>query len=169
MSGVQKLNIESITDDLGIKATPMSFIETNKGMGNINVKPDTMYSENCQSCVAVHEAKLRGLNITAKAYSPDVKSVQYKLGERFRDMWIIPKTKKIPEPTIINGGSDDNMIARLEKGMKSTGRYHIRVNYPNNSGHVITAERLKNGKLIYYDSQSGDFLNIREIARNRCC
>ena len=164
LSGVQETNINIIASDLGIKASPMSFIEANKGMGNIHFKPDTLFSENCQSCVAVHEARLRGLNVTAKAYSPDVKSVQYELGEKFQNMWINPKTRKIPEPTVISGGSEDSMIARLEKGMKSTGRYHIGINYANNTGHVITAERLKNGKLIYYDAQSGDFLNIREIA-----
>jgi hypothetical protein len=46
--------------------------------------------------------------------------------------------------------------------MKSSGRYHIGVNYLTGRGHVITAERLDSGKIIYYDAQSGEFINIKE-------
>ncbi len=35
---------------------------------------------------------------------------------------------------------------------------------PKNKGHVITAERLSDGQMIYYDAQSGTFLNIEEYA-----
>lgn len=31
-------------------------------------------------------------------------------------------------------------------------------------GHVITAERLPNGKMIYYDAQNGSFLRLEEYA-----
>ena len=160
----QKDNITSIAKDLGIKVSPMTFVEANEGRGNIKFHSGILYEENCQSCVAVHEARLRGLNITARAYSSDINSIQYQLGEKFENIWISPKTGKIPQPTIYSGGKDIYLISRLEKGMKPTGRYHIGINQRNGSGHVITAERLKNGKLIYYDAQSGDFLNIREIS-----
>ena len=32
------------------------------------------------------------------------------------------------------------------------------------SGHVITAERLADGRMMYYDAQSGTFLKIEEYA-----
>ena len=31
-----------------------------------------------------------------------------------------------------------------------------------NKGHVITAERLKNGSFIFYDPQNGSFINFDE-------
>lgn len=47
------------------------------------------------------------------------------------------------------------------------GRYHIGINMPENIGHVITAERLPNGKIIYYDAQNGVFLKLEEYTANR--
>lgn len=43
--------------------------------------------------------------------------------------------------------------------------YHIGINMSENrGGHVITAERLPNGKMIYYDAQNGSFLRLEEYA-----
>ena len=123
-----------------------------------------LYEENCQCCVAVHEARLRGLNLTAVAYNSDTSSIQWQLGEHFEDIWINPRTKKKPVVQKIKGADDNTILQSLEKQMQSSGRYHIGVNFLDGRGHVITAERLKSGKVIYYDAQSGEFLNIREYA-----
>jgi hypothetical protein len=54
-------------------------------------------------------------------------------------------------------------LEKLEKSTKAAGRYHIGINMEN-GGHVITAERLDNGQMIFYDAQSGAFLNLEEYA-----
>lgn len=46
--------------------------------------------------------------------------------------------------------------------MSSTGRYHIGVNQKDGVGHLITAEKLPNQPVRYYDSQNGEPLNIKE-------
>lgn len=57
------------------------------------------------------------------------------------------------------------IFSKLEKQTKAVGRYHIGVNYKQmNYGHIFTAERLPNGKILYYDAQKNEFLNIRELA-----
>ena len=44
--------------------------------------------------------------------------------------------------------------------IKKTNKLH---NFAH-CGHIITAERLKNGNLIYYDEQRGELINIKEYA-----
>lgn len=164
LTSEQSTNINEIAKDMGITVTPMSFLEANRGRGNIHFGKGVLYEENCQCCVAVHEARLRGLNITAVAYNADTSSVQWQLGEHFENIWINPKTKKTPVVQKIKGGNDDAILQSLEKQMQTSGRYHIGVNFKDGRGYVITAERLTSGKIIYYDAQSGEFLNIREYA-----
>lgn len=161
----QQTQIAAIASEMGLKDyEPKTFLEANRGMANVNYGKGTLYEENCQCCVAVHEARLRGLNLTAVAYNTDTSSVQWQLGEHFEDIWINPKTKKKPIAQIIKGAGDNAILRSLEKQMSSTGRYHIGVNFMNGRGHMITAERLKSGKIIYYDARSGEFLNIKEYA-----
>lgn len=164
LTGEQTANINEIAKDMGIKATPMSFLDADSGRGNIHFGKGALYEENCQCCVAIHEARLRGLNLTAVAYNADTSSIQWQLGEHFEDIWINPKTKKKPVVQRIKGADDSTIVQNLEKQMQSLGRYHIGVNFIDGRGHVITAERLKSGKVIYYDAQSGEFLHIREYA-----
>lgn len=44
---------------------------------------------------------------------------------------------------------------------KRAGRYHIGINMKYD-GHVITAERLADGRMTYYDAQSDAFLKLEE-------
>lgn len=88
----------------------------------------------------------------------------WRLGERFEMAWINPKTNNIPVVQVVKENNDNAILLALEKQMQAVGRYHIGVNFKNGSGHIITAERLKNGNLIYYDAQSGEFINIKEYA-----
>ena len=94
----------------------------------------------------------------------DEESVSYQLGENFAMIWQHPKTGKTPKPTELRGKYFDEMVSKVEKTTKSIGRYHIGINMTNGEGHVITAERLPSGQMIYYDAQNGTFLNIEAYA-----
>lgn len=145
------------------KPKPMTFMDANQGRGNTLYGKDQSYSDNCQSAVVVHEARIRGLNVTSLGYDNNKSSVSYKLGERFEDIWENPKTHKTPSPTKIIDKSFDSMVSKINSNTKSVGRYHIGVNFAD-GGHMITAERLSDGKLIFYDPQCGDFISIEEYA-----
>ena len=95
MSEAQKKNITEIANELGIEVTPMNFDEANHGRANINWGNGEEYKNNCQCCVVIHEARLRGLNVTAVGYSSEETSIQYKLGKEFQDIWIIQKQEKL--------------------------------------------------------------------------
>ena len=162
ISKEQEKNVLEIAKLMGIKmdkVKPMSFKEADNGRANINYHKGNEYKENCQSCVVVHEARLRGLNITAKGYSETKGSASYELGEHFENAWINPKTGKVPQPTIIKYGED--WLQKAENQMKANGRYHIGINTKEGNGHVIAAERINN-RMIYYDPQLNTFINIRE-------
>ena len=141
---------------------PMTFFEADDGRANVNFGKGEEFSDNCQCCVAIHEARLRGLNLTAVGYSAEKESMTFLLGESFQDIWVNAKTGKTPQVTMIKAEAEEAIFNKLEKSLESTGRYHVGINFNDNTGHVITAERMKSGKLLFYDAQSGDFLNIRE-------
>lgn len=158
-------NTKDIANSLGVTYTkPMTFLEADAGRSNVNYSKGLEYKENCQCCVVTHEARLRGLNITSVGYSYNRASMSWKLGERFEMAWINPKTNNIPVVQVVKGNNDNATLLALEKQMQAVGRYHVGVNFKNGSGHIITAERLKNGNLIYYDAQNGEFLNIKDYA-----
>lgn len=159
-------NTTAIASAMGIKTPPkpMPFLEANEGRGNVDFGKGKQFTENCQIAVAVHEARLRGLNVTSLGYDSSPRSVSYQLGEHFEGIWQHPKTGLTPTPTVLRASSFDTMLGKVATATKATGRYHIGINMSDNSGHVITAERLPNGKMIYYDAQDGTFLKLEEYA-----
>ena len=60
---------------------------------------------------------------------------------------------KPPVPKSIRYNGD--LASSLNGEMSDPGRYHLRFRFGNGGGHVITAERLPDGKLRIYDPQSG--------------
>ena len=159
-------NTQNIAADFGIKTPPkpMPFLEADEGRANASWGKGDEFSSNCQATVAVHEARLRGLNVTALGYNGARGSVSYELGEHFEAIWQHPKTGKTPTPTTLRASSFDTLLGKVEAQTKAVGRYHIGINMSENRGHVITAERLPNGKMIYYDAQNGVFLKLEEYA-----
>ena len=159
-------NTEAIAKDFGIKTKPkpMTFLEANYGRGNVYFGRGNEFEENCQAAVVVHEARLRGLDVTALGYNNTKGSASYELGEHFESIWENPKTGKTPSPTELRGDSFDDMLGKIDKATKAIGRYHIGINMASNNGHVITAERLSDGQITYYDAQNGAFLNLEEYA-----
>lgn len=162
LSEEQKKNIQEIAKEMGItnEIKPMTFLEADNGRANVNYRKGDIYQQNCQSCVVVHEARLRGLDITSLGYSDKKDSIQFKLGEHFENAWINPKTGNVPSSTKIKG---EDLLSKVEKQMKAVGRYHVGINYNAIEGHIITAEKTADGKLYLYDAQSGNFINIDEF------
>lgn len=114
-------NTRQIADAFGIKASiePMTFLEANQRRANIEWGKGDEFSNNCQAAVAVHEARLRGLNVTALGYTGTVGSATYLLGERFELICENPKNGKTPTPTVINGESFENMIEKVGKATRA--------------------------------------------------
>lgn len=167
-------NTASIASIMGIKqGKPMTFLEANEGRSNASWGKGEKYSENCQISVVVHEARLRGLDVTAIGFDNNPNSVQYRLARSFQDIWKNPKTNITPTPDILKEETFDEMLKKLlGPATKAIGRYHIGINprdeknkkddIKKNEGHVITAERLPDGQIYFYDPQIGVFVNFKE-------
>lgn len=157
----QQLNFKDIEQRTGWKrGKPMSFKEADGGKSNV-FRDD----ENCAACVLVHELRLRGFDVTSLAYDHKSGSVSMLLSGDTRQAWLTSKGKK-PEFTALIGGSEKEIISKIEKQTQVVGsRYHIGWDVSKNMGHIITVERTERG-LIFYDPQRNDFLSIGEIVND---
>lgn len=149
----------------------MTWDEADNNNTNPKYRLYSPTADNCQACVVVHEARLRGIDVTALSYNED-NDTFVKLCENFEIAWINPRTNKPPKPMEYRKGGFIQMVSALDKQCSAVGRYHIGINWEEGSGddkeeggHVLTAERLQNGKFRYFDPQIGEFINIEEYAK----
>ena len=157
-SEAQMRNFEEINKTTGYKrGKAMSFEEADNGQSNMS--RDT---ENCASCVVVHEMRLRGYDITALKYDARDGSISKLLSEDTRSVWMTAK-EKTPEFSALIGGETDDIMKAIEKQTQPIGsRYHIGWDISEELGHVVTAERTANG-LVIYDPQKNTFLSLEEV------
>ena len=170
-------NMQDVADTLGVKAgSPMTFEEANEKRGNPNYAKDKQYRINCQSCVVANEMRRRGIDVEAYGNIQKKGSNTYALSMKTEAAWV-DDNGKIPVPTVIrreikktnatinkNGyvrvtkslERDDELKKKIADAMSDVGRYHISWMWKKKkSGHIITAERLSDGTLRFYDPQTG--------------
>ena len=161
----QKLaNIEAylqIEKDLGIKrGRPMSHEQANKMHGNLYYGESKAYSVNCQTCVVAYELRLRGFDVSALPNTAG--SALSKLSKATHTAWQDITREDIPviaKTTLDKYGHIKQpplKWAKVSAAMTETGCYHIAWRWKRKrSGHIITAERLPDGNLRFYDPQNG--------------
>ena len=176
---VRNFNQAKIEQKIGVKkGKEMTFEEANELRGNINYGKASEYSVNCQSCVVANELRRRGYNVTALPNLQKTGNIPYELSMRTNWAWIDPKTMVMPKKQTAGGIYDitrsgalkSKSIKELTKELvelvKEQGRYHIDFAWKGkNSGHIITLEKLHNGKIIIYDPQTGKMKNWRELSK----
>ena len=176
---VRNYNQAKIEQKIGVKkGKEMTFEEANELRGNINYGKASEYSVNCQSCVVANELRRRGYNVTALPNLQKTGNIPYELSMRTNWVWIDPKTMVMPKKQTAGGIYDitrsgalkSKSIKELTKELvelvKEPGRYHIDFAWKGkNSGHIITLEKLHNGKIIIYDPQTGKMKNWRELSK----
>ena len=159
---VRNFNQAKIEQKIGVKkGKEMTFEEANELRGNINYGKASEYSVNCQSCVVANELRRRGYNVTALPNLQKTGNIPYELSMRTNWAWIDPKTMVMPKKQTAGGIYDitrsgalkSKSIKELTKELvelvKEPGRYHIDFAWKGkNSGHIITLEKLHNGKII---------------------
>ena len=152
----QEKNHQELAKALGIEqGEPMNFYEANEMRGNPNYKKGVKYRVNCQCSVLANEMRRRGFNVEA-------------YGNTKQDWYMPSVLAKKPEiafldangnpPAAIGIKFNGNLLTSLQGEINEPGRYHLRFRFQNDSGHVITAERLADGSLRIYDPQSGKII-----------
>ncbi len=176
---VRNFNQAKIEQKIGVKkGKEMTFEEANELRGNINYGKASEYSVNCQSCVVANELRRRGYNVTALPNLQKTGNIPYELSMRTNWAWIDPKTMVMPKKQTAGGIYDitrsgalksksiKEVTKELVELVKEPGRYHIDFAWKGkNSGHIITLEKLHNGKIIIYDPQTGKMKNWRELSK----
>lgn len=110
-------NIREAAASFGTTATPMTFIEANEGRANIDFSRSKAFKDNCQACVLIHEARLRGLNITALGYDPTEGSWSKLLGDN-PSLGFLRQDGSVPQHTLLRGDSAGVLLSKLEKQTK---------------------------------------------------
>lgn len=147
------------------KGDEMTFEEANKGKVNPFVSLGEGFKKNCQTCVAVFEARLKGFNIRAKAY--DETNIQFtRLANNPLRAFINPNTRHHPEwPDDIPLFKDWKDCLNYTKNTVKRGqRYIMQFNWIDRTeGHVISVIRSKKGKFFFYDPQTGTIFNRKDF------
>lgn len=134
-----------------------------------NPKYVKLYSINCQSCVVANELRRRGWDVEAFG---NVKGSMPEMLSRHSMSSLVDANGNLVKPIEIKRGvtrsidkrgrviskyeDDDAIKKKIHEATKEEGRYFINWKWKNkNSGHIITAERLKDGSLRFYDPQNG--------------
>lgn len=120
------------------------------------------YRVNCQSCVVAYELRRRGFDVEARGNEERPGTITHRLARRTEMAWIDPETGLYPKAIKAGGWKDwsneiprEQMLAQFDKITASPGRYHAYYYWKGGGGHIITAERLQDGRLRLYDPQIG--------------
>lgn len=176
---VRNFNQSKIEQKIGIKkGEDMTFEAANELRGNMNYGRGKEYGVNCQSCVVANELRRRGYDVTALPNLKKTGNIPYELSGKTNWAWIDPETMTTPVKKKAGGIYDvtrtgalkSKNISALTKEIielvKEPGRYHIDFSWKNqNSGHIITLEKLANGKIVLYDPQNGKIVNWADISK----
>lgn len=129
LTDAQTANMQRLANALGVTCgPPMSFLEANEGRAN-HCRDD----ENCAACVAVHELRLRGLNVTALPYDHRPGSLSERLAKDTPLAWLDERGRK-PQHTALLGGNAAQIAQKLARITSPLGsRYLIGVDYNQDS------------------------------------
>ena len=167
-------NLDEAAAKIGVsRGEPMTFEEANELRGNPHYirGANNGYTVNCQSCVVANELRRRGLDVEAYGNTKRSGNIPYELSYKTEWAWIDPKTGARPKKTVCYASEDgtrhgpnrtaENLLHNVEEAMKTPGRYHVDWTWKGcRSGHIITAERLKDGTLRFYDPQTGHLFDF---------
>ena len=174
---------QQIEQSLGIKrGNPMTFDEANELRGNPHYEAGSAngYTTNCQCAVVANELRRRGFDVQALPNTWTDGSIPVKLAMQNELAWINPATGTMPKNiecnkivydvkgvrTKIKHQSLDEIKANIDEATSQVGRYQFGFTWKGKrSGHIVTAERLENGELRFYDPQTGQVKSWNDYSR----
>lgn len=156
---------ENVLDDIE-RGKEMTFTEADSGSVNPNFEESDGFQCNCQTCVVVFEARLRGWNIEAKPYTEG--SNLEKLSENTSLAWIDSEGKHPQYVYNLEANSTDAMYDFISETVKPGQRYTMQGIWkgPWGCGHIISVFREETGNLVFYDPQINKIYNERGIKEN---
>ena len=137
---------------LEVPEKPMTFEEADNNRTNPNFAREKKFQVNCQCCVVSHELRMRGWDVEAVGNSRS--GIPHKLSSQTELAFIDRKTNAHPIVKNVTGESGSDVIDKLvEATSKEPGRYHIRFDWRDKGGHIMTYEVKEDGTVEFYDPQ----------------
>ena len=168
----------------GVKlGKPMQFDKADGGNVNPKFRTNSDYQINCQSCVVVYEARLRGYDVEAlpNRGNTQVSTLRRDSTAAFLD----PKKKNVyAHQNYIDPINNDTIRTAkqaqkyLEDTVKPGERYHWHFEWRGRrSAHIVSLDRNDKGELRVYDPQNGkirekpeeiyEYLKLHRYSRQR--
>ncbi|MEE3350103.1 MAG: toxin glutamine deamidase domain-containing protein [Candidatus Gastranaerophilaceae bacterium] len=159
-ANITQINEESPTIAGVKRGKPMDPIEANEGKVNPN-----HYHNNCQSCVAVYEARLRGYNISVMPKNDETSEIMTKLSHQPNLVYIDPTTGEHPKMERSRVSNAEDCRTWLENKVKKGERYAFAFSYKGNgdNGHMYVVYRNHKNELVFYDPQNGNGYNMLHL------
>lgn len=145
----------------GVKqGKPMSHKQANEGRVNPN-----HYHNNCQSCVAVYEARLRGYNISVLPRNWKTNHIMKKLSKKPNLFYIDPITGEHPQMERSRVSNPEDCKKWLDEKIKPGERYAFAFSFKGNgdNGHMGEVFKSSDNRLIFYDPQNGEHYNEKYL------
>lgn len=145
------------------KGREMTFTEADSGNVNPNFDECDGFQCNCQSCVVVFEARLRGYDIEAKPF--EMSSNAFELSENTSLAWLTPKGEHPKYIMNFEANSVDATYQFISDTVKSGERYTLEGVWKGGfgCGHIISVFREETGNLVFYDPQVNMTYNAKSI------
>lgn len=139
----------------------MSFTEADSGHVNPNLEECDGFQCNCQTCVVVFEARLRGYDIEARPMTEDSNAMQ--LSEKTNLAWLTEDGKHPDYIMNFEANSVDAMYDFIDKTVKPGERYTLEGVWKGffGCGHIISVFRETTGNLVFYDPQINQIYSKR--------
>lgn len=149
------------------KGREMTFTEADSGNVNPRFEDNEGYQNNCQTCVVVFEARLRGWDVEAKSFMEN--SNCEKLSENTSLAWLTSDGKHPKYIFNTKANSVDDMYQFIADTVKPGERYTMQGYWRYgicDGGHIISVFREPTGNLVFYDPQIDKIYNERSIKKD---
>lgn len=138
----------------------------NSGNVNPKFKLSKGYRRNCQTCVVVYEARLRGYDVEALEFTRN--SMSEKLALKTNLAWKDSKTGKNPEyifdKNITNYKKYFEYLKNiLQKDQRYTMEFGVKGR--RRVGHIVSIEKTENDKIHLYDPQTSRHYEEEEVLK----
>ena len=145
------------------KGREMTFTEADSGNVNPNFDECEGFQCNCQTCVVVFEARLRGWNIEAMPFKDDSNADELSINTNLA--WIDSAGNHPEYIYDTTANSVDSVYKFIDETVKPGERYTLEGMWKGlfNCGHIISVFREKTGNLVFYDPQVNKIYNERSF------
>lgn len=139
----------------------MTFTEADSGHVNPNLEECEGFQCNCQTCVVVFEARLRGYDIEACPMKDGSNAMQ--LSEKTNLAWITPEGNHPDYIMNFDANSVDAVYNFIDETVKPGERYTLEGVWKElfGTGHIISVFKENTGNLVFYDPQINQIYSKR--------